>query len=108
MSDTTGPELCSPITNVCKPPKKLLTPQKLSSLLGLFGLTSAHRFDIVGGGIEPIDCLVFYLVIKMRKNLYRKPYQKWQTAVKTFKKFENVPTGTRNKRQILLHKFLVV
>ena len=35
----------------------------------------------------------------MRVNLYKKPYQKWQTAVKTFKKHQNVPTGTHKKRQ---------
>ena len=35
--------------------------------------------------MEPIARLVFYLFIKMWENLYQKPYQTWQTAVKTFK-----------------------
>ena len=40
------------------------------------------------------------------ENLYRKPYRKWPTAVKTFKKHQNAPTGTHEKRQILLIRFL--
>ena len=67
---------------------KILTFQKLTNPLGLFGLKSFHRFIILVGSIEPIACLVFYLVIKMCKNLYKKPYQKWQTAVNTFKMFQ--------------------
>ena len=40
------------------------------------------------------------------ENLYRKPYRKWPTAVKTFKKHQNAPTRTHQKNQILLIKFL--
>ena len=40
------------------------------------------------------------------ENLYRKPYRKWPTAVKTFKKHQNAPTGIHKKSQILLIRFL--
>ena len=39
-------------------------------------------------------------------NLYTKPYRKWPTAVKAFKKHQNAPTGTHKKSQILLIRFL--
>ena len=42
----------------------------------------------------------------MWENLYNKSYQNCQTALKTFKKHQNVPTGTHKKRQILFHRFL--
>ena len=67
MSNTTDPEL-SVITNVCKPSKKKLTSQKLRSPLNLFCLKSFFEFVILTERIEPIACLVFYLVIKMCKN----------------------------------------
>ena len=105
MPDTTDPELCFLITNVCKPPTNFDFPEN-EQPLGLFGLKSFHGFVILGGRIERIDCLVFYLVIKMWENLYKKTYQKWQTAVKTFKKHQNVSmehaNGTYKKRQIFL------
>ena len=56
--------------------QKILTFQKLSDSLGLLELKNFHRFVILGGRIEPIVCLVFYLIIKMWENLYKKPYQK--------------------------------
>ena len=65
---------------------KILTSQKLSSLLSLLGIKSFHELFILGGRREPISCLVFYLFIKKWENLYMKSHQKWQTAVKTFKK----------------------
>ena len=105
MSDTTDPKLCSLITNCVNHPK-ISTTQKLSSPLGFFGLEIFHKFAIVGGRIKPIACVVFYFVIKMRKMFYKKPYKKWQIALKTFKKHQNVPTGTHKKRQILSHTFL--
>ena len=58
MSDTTDPELCSLITNVYKPPKNFDFPDKLKSLKSLHGLI------IIGGRVEPIACLVFYLLKK--------------------------------------------
>ena len=35
----------------------------------------------------------------------QKTYQKWKTAVKTFKKHKDVPTETHKKRQKLFHRF---
>ena len=68
-------------------------------------MKSFHGFVIVGGKIEPIAHLLLYLIIKMKENLYKKSYQKWKTAVKTFEKHQNVPTGTPKKRQISFQKF---
>ena len=71
MSDLTDPELCSLTTNECKPPN-VLTFQDLSRILGFFGLMSFHGFVILHGRIELTACLVFHLVIKMKKNLCKK------------------------------------
>ena len=68
-------------------------------------MKSFHGFVIVGGKIEPIARLLLYLIIKMKENLYKKPYQKWKTAVKIFEKHQNVLTGTPKKRQISFQKF---
>ena len=43
-------------------------------------------FIILDERLEPIACLVFYFVINISENLYKKPYQTWQAALKTFKK----------------------
>ena len=83
---------------------KVLTSQKPVSTLGLLGLKNFHGFVILRGRIEPIACLVLYLVIKMWGNLYKKSYQTWQTAVKTFEKHQNVPRGIQKQRQILFHR----
>ena len=72
----------------------------------MFGLKSVHGFVILVGKIKFVACLVFYLVIKMRENLCKKPYQTWKTVVEIFKKHINVPTGTQKKKQISFHKFL--
>ena len=91
---------------MCVNHPKPLSHQKLSNSLGLFCFKSFHGLVIVGGRMERIVCPVFYLVIKIREHLYKNPYQKWQTAVKTFK--NHVPTGTHKNRQILLHRFLLI
>ena len=70
----------------------MLTSQKLYIPLCLFGLKGFYGFVILVGRIEPIACLVFYLVIKMWENPYKKPYQIWKT-VETFKKHQNCLTG---------------
>ena len=44
----------------------------------------------------------------MWENLYKKPFQTWSTAVKIFRKHQNVPMETHRKRQILFHRFLVL
>ena len=66
-----------------------MTSEKLSCPLGLFGLKSFHMGLLfsLDGRMEPIACLLFYLVIKMEVlSFCERPYQTWQTAVKTFKK----------------------
>ena len=90
---------------MCANHLKILTSQKLGSPLYLFGLKSLNAFIILVGRIEPIACLVFYLVIKMWENPYKKPYQIWKT-VKAFKKHQNVLTRIHKKRQILFHRFV--
>ena len=40
------------------------------------------------------------------ENLYETPYRTCTTAVKTFKKHQNAPTGTHKKIQILLTRFI--
>ena len=85
---------------MCANHPEILAPQKSSNPLGLFYLKSLDGFVILGGRIEPIACPVFYLSMKMWEDLYKKQYQKWQTAVKTFKIHQNVPTETHKKRQI--------
>ena len=53
---------------MCLHHPQILTPQKLSSPLGLFGLKSFNGFVIAGDGrIDSIAILVFYLVIKIRE-----------------------------------------
>ena len=64
MSETTDLELCSLITNVCKPLKNFNFPET-EQPLGLFGLKSFCGLVVLGERIEPIGCLVFYLVVKM-------------------------------------------
>ena len=64
----------------------MLTSQKLSSPLGLFGLKSFHGFVILGERIEPITCLPFYLVIKMRENLYKKNISNMANSSKNIQK----------------------
>ena len=51
--------------------------------------------------MELIACLLFYLVTKMEVLRFsEKPYQTWQTAVKTFKKNQNAPKRTHKKSRI--------
>ena len=81
-----------------KTTQKYSLPRNCAVLsLGLIGLKSSHGFVILVGRTETISCLVFYLVIKMWENLYKKPYQTWKTVVKIFKKHQNVSMGTHKK-----------
>ena len=84
---------------------KLLTGQKLSSPFSLFSLERFQEFVFLGGRIEPITFLALYLVIKLWKIFYKKPYQSWQTTAKTLKKHQNIQTRTLTKEQILFHIF---
>ena len=103
MSEPNNSELYSLITNVYKPPKIFDFPETEQPF---DWFEKFHGFVIFGGMIEPITYLVFYLIIRMWENLYKKPYQTWRTAVKAFKKHQNVPKGTHEKKQILFHRFL--
>ena len=100
MSNTTDPKLCSLITNVCKPPKNFDFPEIAQPFM-LFGLKSFHGFVIFVWRTEPIDCLVFYLVLKMWGNLYKKPYQTWKT-VKTFKKTSKCSNRNTQKEKNII------
>ena len=90
---------------MCVNHPQIFTSQKLCSPLCLFDLKRFHRFVILVVRIEPIVCLVFYLVIKMWENPYKKPYQTWKT-VKAFKKHQNVLTGIHKKRQMLFYRYV--
>ena len=90
---------CVLLSEMCINHPKILTFLKLISALGVFGLKCFHRFVVLGGRIGRISCLVFCLVIKMWKNLYKKSYQTWQKTSKCSNR-------TQKKRQILFHKFL--
>ena len=79
---------------------KILTSQKLHNPLCLFGLKSFHGFIFVWR-TEPSDCLVFYLVIKIWENLYKKPYQTWKT-VKTFKKTSKCSNRNTQKEKNII------
>ena len=87
--------------------QKFWLPRNLCSTLCLFGSTLClfHGFVILVGRIEPTAYFVFYLVIKMWENPYKKPYQIWKT-VKAFKKHQNVLTRIHKKRQILFQRFV--
>ena len=54
---------------MCISHQKILTFQKLSGPLGLYGLKSLHGFVTLGGRMVPIAFFVFYLAIKLREVL---------------------------------------
>ena len=60
------------------------------------------------GRMKLIASLWFYLVIKMEVLRFcEKPYQAWQTTIKTFKKKnQNAPIRTHKMSQTLLYRFL--
>ena len=99
MSDTADPELCSLIISA-----KTTSKFRLASPLGLFCLNSFHGF-VFRWEDRIIVCLVLYFVIKMWENPYKKQQQTRQTAVKTFKKHQNISTEAHKKRQMLFYKF---
>ena len=85
--------------------QKILTSQNLSGPLRVYmGFLLS-----VEDSAYCLPCVLFgHKVVgnSSLENLYRKPYRKWPTAVKTFKKHQNAPTRTHQKNQILLIKFL--
>ena len=110
MSEISDAELYSLITNVYKPPKNFGFPKTERSFRFVwfeeFTWVCYFRWE---DGAYCLPCVLFgHKVVgsSSLENLYRKPYRKWPTAVKTFKKHQNAPTRTHKKDQILLIKFL--
>ena len=85
---------------------KILTSQKLSNPLSLFGLKKGFPgFVFLGCSIGTITCLVFYLVINMRK-IFTKIVSNMVHSSKNIKKTSKCSNRTRKTRQILFHNFL--
>ena len=101
MSDISDVELHSLITNVYKPPKNIDFLETEPS----FRFVWFEEFPLVCYSLweDGAYCVPFVLFGNKvmgsfsLKNLYRKPYQTWLAAVKTFKKHQNAPTGTRKE-----------
>ena len=75
MSDTTDPEPCFLINNVCKSPQNF----EFSKAEQPFTFVRFEKFPgfvILREGIEPIASLVFYLVIKKWESLKKAIYIK--------------------------------
>ena len=77
---------------MCVNHPKTLTSQEQRSTLGVFGLKIFHGFCIFSGKMKPNACFMFFLVMKMRENLYNKSYRTRQPSVKTLKKHQNEHT----------------
>ena len=81
-----------------------MTSQKLSCLLGLFGLKFFMGFLFpLDGRVEPIACLLFHLVIKME-------VLAWNVFINHIEhgrqQYKHSPTRTHKKSQMLLRRFL--
>ena len=85
---------CVLLSQMCINHPNILSFLKLISALGVFGLKYFHGFVVLGGRIGRIAGLVFCLVIKMWKNLYKKSYQTWQKTPKCSNR-------TQKKRNII-------
>ena len=90
MSDISDAELYSLITNVYKPPKNFDFPETEQSFRFVwfeeFTWVCYSRWE---NGAYCLPYVLFgHKVVGSSSlvNLYRKPYRKWPTAVKTFKK----------------------
>ena len=99
MSNTTNPELCSLITNVCKPPKYFDLPETAQPFR--FVWFEECPWVCYFRWKDKTYCLSFFIWLEMWENLYKNPYQTWKTVTKIFKKHKNVPTGTHKKRHII-------
>ena len=82
--------------NQCLNHPKILTSQKLGIPLYLFGFKSFDGFVNLVGRIKPISYFV-----KMLKNVYRKPHQTWQAAVKTFKNIKMLQKITKKEGNLI-------
>ena len=85
---------------MCVNHPKILTSQKLRSSSGLFGLKGFPEFVILLERIEPIACLLFYLVIKIWENFYRtlKTVAKILKNIKKREKQQQQPKEKNTKR----------
>ena len=106
MSDTTNPELCSIITNVCKPPKDFDFKEAEQSCS--FVWFEQFRWVYYFWWEDKTYCLpcVLFGHKNVGKSLEKNDSKNRKQQKKTFKKFQNVPTRTQKNRQILLHRFL--
>ena len=80
------------ITNNCKPPQNFVFQKTELSFRFRFIWFEKFPYGFafsLDGRMELIACLLFYLVIKMEVLRFcEKPYQTWQTSVKTLKKIK--------------------
>ena len=72
MSVKNDPEVCFFITNVFKPPKIFDFPET-EQPFRFVCLKSFHGFVVLSRRMDPIVCLLLYMVIKVWENLYRNP-----------------------------------
>ena len=97
MSNTTDPEMRSLIISMCKLTKTFDFPETVS--FEQFPWVCYSCWE------DRTYCLPSVLFgYKNVGNPYKKPYQTCKTE-KTFKKHQNVLTGTHKKRQIFFHRF---
>ena len=83
---------------MCVNHPKILTTQKQHRPIGLFHLKSFHGFFILHGRIEPIAGLLFYLIIKMWRNLYMKAISNMANSNKTLKKISKCFAHTKRDK----------
>ena len=82
--------------NQCLNHPKILTSQKLGIPLYLFGFKSFDGFVNLVGRIKSISYFV-----KMLENVYRKPHQTWQAAVRTFKNIKMLQKITKKEGNLI-------
>ena len=108
LSDINKTELYSLITNAYKPPKKFDFLETDWSFVWSekFPWVCYSRWE--DGAYCLLGVLFGHKVVgsSSLKNLYKKSYQTWTAAVKTFRKHKNAPTRTLKKSQILLTRFI--
>ena len=65
-------------------------------------------FLVEGLNLLPAFCLFVHKTVRNSslRNVYKKPYRTWLTAIKAFKTHQSAPERTHKKSQILLRRFL--
>ena len=92
--------------------QKVLTSQKLSGPLARFVWFEEFPWVCYSRWEDGAYCLLCVLFrhkvvgSSSLENLYKKSYQTWKMAVKTFKKQQNATTGAHKKSQRLLTTFI--